>query len=497
MADLPPQRLFGQILAVPRRRYCVHIPLLLLLTGLLTWVVPTDFMLAIASFVGGVVGFYMFFEWVFRGPTRFSTTLGIGLLTGYAGGSFNTWATVPRAGFTLGHFLGLDDAVLARGIAGVLISCAILIAWGELFEKPIFGLDFEFRQGSRLNSLIVLGMLAVMAAFKMGALSYMGVSSEGGHLGLGAAAAQWFFPPLVNIAVTNFVLIPGKGMRKWVMGICAFALLLMLAVTGRRTLIYTCAVTLFMIRMAGFRLMGNIRRQVMVLGLSAVFIVTCSLGFMLLRVAGYNNEGRKSVGLQERMTVALALIKNGTALDRAVSSTQENVKTRTFVLGFLAQVLDGSERKTPGLGRDAFTLLQAAVPSAINPYKHEFASIHENDFPSEEFLADSLFGFSYWDEANSILTAGAVDFGLIGMILYPIITAWCLRWVVEFASSFLQQTSALFLVLSCLFEVLSAENTITSFAVTVFHGILFITFLEIFFRLPRFQLRAATPVAGY
>ncbi|WP_415197897.1 hypothetical protein, partial [Silvibacterium sp.] len=116
-----------------------------MLVGVATWVLPIDSMLALSSFIGGALGFYLFFDWVFRGPTRFSTTLGIALLTGYAGGCFNTWITTvgARAGLSLGHFLGHDDAVLGRGMAAVLIASAILIAWGELFEKPIFGLDFK------------------------------------------------------------------------------------------------------------------------------------------------------------------------------------------------------------------------------------------------------------------------------------------------------------------------------------------------------------------
>jgi len=481
-------RSFGQLLAAPRRRYCVHIPLLLLMTGLVTWTVETDTMLAIGSFIGGVVGFYMFFEWLFRGPTRFSTTLAIGLLAGYAGGCFNTWATTSRAGFTLGQFMGHDDAVLAQGIAAVLIACAVLILWGELFEKPIFGLDFVFHTTPRLNTLIIAGAAGVAVAFRMGALSFMGATSEGSHLGFAAGAAQWLFPPMVNVAVATFLVTPSKGMRKKILGICALALVLMLAVTGRRMLIYSCAITLFIARTAGYRLVGNIRRQILVLGTVAVLIVTCALGFMLLRVAGYN-RGKKTVSLQERIEVASDWVKNGTAVTRALNSTQQNVQTRTFVLGFFAEVLNRSEQRKPGMGQDALAMLETAVPSAITPDKE--------GLPSEEEVANALYGFSYNDEANSILTAGAIDFGLFGIILYPILTAWCLRWGVEMVVGATRQVPALFFALACLFQALAAENTITAFAVTVLHGLLFVALLEVFFRLPRFQLwTAAQPEQG-
>ncbi|MFT4114211.1 hypothetical protein, partial [Silvibacterium sp.] len=352
---------------------------------------------------------------------------------------------------------------------------------------PIFGLDFKLDSTPRLYTLILLGTAAMMLAFRAGVISYMGAVIDAGHLSVGADAASWFLPPLTSISAAEFLRYPGLGWRKWLLGACALSLLVMQAITGRRVLVYTCAMTIFMARILGLRLFGNLRRQFLVLAGVAVLILVLSLGFMLLRMAGYG-RGDADVSLSERVAIASLWVENGTAFDRALSSTQENVQTRTFILGFFSELLGRSERLEPALGQDAYAQIQTAVPSAINPHKDRYLA--------EEQMADLLFGFTYVDEANSILTAGALDFGMIGVILYPIILAWGLRHVVEFISGFLHPLSALFLVMTCLFQTLATENGITSFFVTILHGCIFLAVLELFFRFPAFRMRPAARTAG-
>jgi hypothetical protein len=104
-------------------------------------------------------------------------------------------------------------------------------------------------------------------------------------------------------------------------------------------------------------------------------------------------------------------------------------------------------------------------------------------------MTDRLFGFGYIDEANSLMTNGAVDFGLIGAILYPIAVAAFLRTSLELVSGFMDQFSMLILVLSAIYFALAPETTITAVVDLVLHGVLFSAGILLFVALPRFRLR--------
>ena len=104
---------------------------------------------------------------------------------------------------------------------------------------------------------------------------------------------------------------------------------------------------------------------------------------------------------------------------------KSNAAKRTFTIGFFSDLLNASQRSTPLLGRDMLYNMQLAVPSAISSSKFGISPY------GEEILANMQWGFSYRDEANSILTAGAADFGLLGDLAYPLILSLMLRPALE------------------------------------------------------------------
>jgi hypothetical protein len=484
LAPVRRPRPLGEDIAPPRPLYFTQIPLILAFTGVVAWVTGAEYSTAIASFVGGVVGCYMLWDWLVRGgETRFSTIIAFGLLIGYGLGAFNTWATTSRGGLSLGEFMGDDDAVLARGIAAVLISCAVSIFIGELFERPLLGRDFRIVPDPRTYSFIYLGAIMIAGAFATGGLTVSGASldsSGGGQIGVFKSFVLWIFPPLVTLAVTIFLITPQGGIRKILSGGAALMLLMFVIIMGRRVMIYTVMETIFLARIAGVKLKGSISKKMAIFGLVAVFVVVGALGFMLLRIAGYGGAHTHR-SLPQRLVIVAEWISEGSAVDKALTSTQSNVKTRTFVLGFFANVLEGSSLHTPGLGENAVGLLQLSIPSAIYPAKDKFYS--------EEGLTDRLFGFSYGDEANSLLTNGATDFGLAGAIVYPLLVAWILRTLIEFASWRVNQDSILLLILAVIYACMQTENSLTSYGDTVIHGTIFAFGFVLFFSLPRIRLK--------
>jgi hypothetical protein len=481
-AFMPQSHTLGDDLAPPRQLYFTFIPAILALTGILSWTIGTEPGMVLASVVAAAVALFTLWEWLFlHGPTRFSTLLGMTLLLGYGLGTLNTWATLPRASLTLADVYGLSEGILARGIGAVLISASALYFLGEIFEKPIFGRDVQFHIVPRTRMLIYVGGLAILAGYPTHSLGIGGTAGGGGHESIPGAFLSWLYTPLTAIAVIAF-LTATRRLDKVLTGLSALALLAMFSVMGRRITIYTSIEVLLVMGLAGFRWREKILRNVLVILTLAAVMVAASLTFMLLRIAKSMANTRKQVTVGRQVQIAGKLVQKGGAYALAGKATQSNFQSRTFVLAFLANILDASTHMTPALGSDAVGLVQVAIPSVLYPDKPLYFA--------EENLVDQQFGFSYGDQANSVLTAGATDFGLIGMLLYPLLVVVIFRIIFDFISKRLSIVPVTFVALVFIYTMLETEITLTMYCDTLRDTILFSIVLAIFMGFPKIRLRA-------
>ena len=477
-----PPRL-GEDVAPPRAIYVIHFPAILTVAALVSWVLSTDLAMAAAAAVAAVIALYMLWDWLLReGPTRFSTLLAITLLLGYGLGALNTWLTLPRGNLSLAEFLGSDQGVLARGMAGVLLSAAPLCFFGELYERPLFGREFRISLDQQTYMLIFLGTVATVIGFVTGSLGYMGAqNTTGEQLGVAPALISWLFPPLTALAIGVFLVTP-RGFAKLLSGVCALVLLACLMLVGRRIVFYAAMEVLFALRLVGYRLKGTFFRKVLLLlGLGGIVAVGFTV-FMLIRLAGFENPHDASrLSMEHRIETVMVWVKDGTALARADEANQSNVQKRTFVLGFFADVLEGSSRRTPGLGRDLAEYIGSVVPRVINPNK-DLAF-------GEESFADELFGLTYTDAPNSILTNGAVDFGLLGVVAYPLLIVLIMRVSIDALSRFLPPLPMAIIILGAIFTMLQTETATSAYFVSIRNEIIFAIVLFLYSRLPKFGLR--------
>jgi hypothetical protein len=471
----PQARLFGDDVAPPRQLYITFIPPLLTLTGILSWVMGDELGMVFAALVASAIGLFTLWNWLFReAPTRFSTLMAMSLLLGYGGGTLNTWITLPRGSLTVAALMELPQGVLARGMGAVLISTAPLFFLGELYEKPLFGRGFRLQIDKRTRTLIRIGTLGMLAGYATHSLAFQGPATGGGHVSVPGVFLTWLYTPLVAVAVGGFLTAEQKT-DKLLDGLSSLILLLIFSVMGRRVTMYTVVEILFMLRLVGYRWKGSLaRKALLVLGLGAIMIV-CSLTFMLLRIAGASQR-RGWMTIEKRVAVASKLVQKGGAYAIAAHATQSNLQKRTFVLSFFANVLDASSRKTPALGQDAFGMLQLSIPSAFYPGK--------NAYFSEEGLVDRQFDLSYGDQPNSILTAGATDFGFIGVIFYPLIAILLCRSVFNFIARWLRPTPLLFVALSFILMMLVTETTLSGYFEIVRNSGVFGLLLQFFMTLP-------------
>ncbi len=474
-------RRFGSLFIPLRRAYLFIMPAILFSFAIFSWATGTDFSMITAALALSGISFYLLFDLLGRRrPLRVTTILAITLGLAYGLGTVNTWFTLPRSDVTLGEFLHINEADLSYAMASVLTSVALLIGVGELYETPIFGEDFELKFNNRSIVFLTLGTIALGISFAHGSVGFMGgVQGEGsdiGHVSYLASLTEWLSGSLLALSVCVSLNVKSKFTRIYTR-LLSVALFLMVFPLGRRVMIYAVVLALIGLRLGRYKLPYSPLKKVVLLSLIGVVIYFATIGFFYLRVAGY---GMLRPTLTQRIGAAFRLAKEKSFSDIKEQFAQ-NVQRRTFILGFLGQ-LEGYARVMPTAhGLDIEKQGQLALPSLLYPQKDLFFT--------EENLANDIFGTSYLDEANSILTAGAVDFGIWGVLFYPLISAFLFRWFFEAVSEAMPVFASSFIVLASFSTLLEPENTVTAYFVVLRNGIVFGSVVWFIMALPEFRMR--------
>lgn len=465
--------------APPRPIYFVLLPAVLTVGGVLSWIISGDLGLLLGCVIATIIGLFTLWEWLFRqAPTRISTMLAMSLLLGYGAGALNTWLTLPRGNLTVGQYIGIGKGALAHGMAAVLLSTVLLYFLGEIVEKPLFRPGYQLQITDSTRSLIYFGLCAMLIGYATHSVVMSGAAAAEGHANKLGLFLIWLYVPITALASVAF-LRSNRGRERLLTGLCALTLLAMLAVRGRRGAIYTTVEIVFVLGLSGYQWRGKGARNTILLALLGGVILSTSLIFMLLRVAPVNQVGNKPPTIAQKAAGAEQLYKQGGAVALAVQATQQNVQTRTLVLSFLASILDATSTKTPAHGRDALGLIEVAIPSAIDPGK--------NRYFSEEELVDQLFGFGFGDQPNSILTAGATDFGLAGIIIYPILLVMLARIVFALLSMVLKPLPLMVVALAYIYLFLQTEVGLTDYFADIRNAIVFSLVVQLFLSLPRLK----------
>jgi len=473
-----PRRL-GSVMPMPRNLYMLYLPLLMVFTALICWVIETDTMLMVGSVVLGLVSLFTFYQIVVdQKPIRVTTLLMTTLGLGYGLGTANTWFTLPRSGQDLGAFLHRDPAALTHTMGSILFSMAILMAVGEVAEKPIFGEDFELRFPPQAFVFITAGVGIVIAAFATGRLNFMGAATgEGNTLGVFTSFSVWLIGTLFSFTLVAALNTKGIFLKSFLILLTLVQFVLEIPL-GRRSMLFTLVLAAMALRLGRFRFNWSWPKRIVVGAVLAGTLYVTSIGFFYLRLAGFSS-GKAHLGIVERITLAIGYFEDKN-FDEVQKAFSKNVQTRTFILGFLAELEEYSNHFTPGYGRDLSGQFQYAIPSILYPDKDRYFG--------EEGLANELFGSAYLDEANSVLTGGAVDFGLLGIVIYPLMISFMLRYFFEFVGEALPTFVAAFIIFSGFAVLLQPETQITDYFLVMRSGLLFGSVVWFFIALPAFRL---------
>ncbi len=446
------------------------------------WLLAGNTSFVLGAAIGALTGLYILLDIVFRGaPLRIASLLAMTLLLAYNLGALNSWLTVPRAELTIAEYFVRDPAALARAMAACLGSAALLLALGELYERPIFGREFRIRFDNGSAALVVVSAALLVGAYAAGNLGYMGIAgSDTGHVSPISALTLWWSIPAFAYSVC--ATLNTTGMTRWLVGVCTIIQGLALVPFGRRIFAFAVLLAVIAARLGSYRSRLSLVTKAVVATLGIALVLTASVAFLYLRVAGWGQKGASNFGTRVSLAVETLEKRSPSEVFQLLSS---DASTRTFDIGYFSDLLEASQHSSPLLGQILAMNLQSLIPSALSADKFGLTPY------GEEQLVDMKWGFSYADEANSVFTAGAADFGITGVLIYPLLVVLLMRVTLEWAQFVMPTVGAVIVCLAFVFEMLQAEEVLIGYFTEVRNALILAALIYLFQRLPRFQLRHA------
>lgn len=466
-------------LSRPQAKYFLYYPLILAFSAIMLWVIPTDWMTAIVSGIGAVIGSLMMWEYLFTNQViRLTRIAAMALAIGYGAGTFNSWVTATRGSYPLAMIIGQTVPELANGVAAAMMSCAIMLLIGEFVEKPVLTTAQPMVITPGIRRVLQINTAIIVLAFLAGQFHQGGLKvSGGGHAGILSVFLQFLLDPTAILIAIAF-LVEESRTKKRIYGVTLAFMAVVLLTQGRMNIVYPVLVTVGLARYAGYR-WGNFSwKRVLLIATAIGFMFFGIVIYQVFRIAGtVNTQNTRALGVETQQVQRWA--SQGRAWQIASESTTRNLRRRTLVVNFLSDLLYRTKTTAPAHGRDFLLQTELAIPQALD---------HNKPTIVEEGLASTTFHVFYPDEPNSLLTLGAVDFGIWGVLFEPIV-------IMLLYSLFLRTSIALFsyevafygLALFVLSSMVT-EHMMVAYLISARDVLTFAAFLYVISKLPAFGL---------
>jgi len=388
---------------------------------------------------------------------RLAWLLASSILIGYCLGTCTVQFNAMNRGMSPMGFLSVSPSSVAYALVLVLVSCMLLLFLGAI-EKPLVRksdiIDFNWRHERFLWAALGL----ILLAYIHGDMTLNGTVVSDTRISVLGGIAGPLSSIVAPLAFLGVIRCSGVvRIRAALITLCG---LVVTIPQGRRPFIY--ALLLMGIvgsSMAGRRVRLSGVQKAALAAAGAVLVSVVSLFFIGLRIASYQigadaDHSITSVVRVANRTSFKTLNDTATALD-------ENMQERPGgLITYLAQLTRGGDTPAPLLGKDLALGMELAVPQVFyrleGSDKTEVASLG-----GEESLANESVGLpSDVDSANSLLSAGAVDFGVPGALIYPALWTIFVLVLIAVARSFLPRSVMPVLLIAILNQFLLAENPI-------------------------------------
>jgi hypothetical protein len=397
---------------------------------------------------------------------RITWLLASALLIAYCGGALNTQISMGLAGHDVFAVMGIELNYVAYAMVLVMLACAALLAAG-IFEPAMISDRNIVNIGWKQERFLWIALAAVVIAYLHNDISYMGTTNEIGTgritvLGSVANSLNIVMAPLAAIGIVQ-----SEGTRRIRFIIIEAASLLTVFPFGRRALFDVLLVSLFAAaRLSGWSSRMSLGRKAL---MTVVFIVGVSLSnifFMGIRLAAWSLGDDEQGARRANMGTLLMSARMDSFTDPRgiLDNLNDNIRERTFLIGYLSLLARGGNTPSPMWGSDAQHALQMATPDMI------YSALGMDKAPAravgvEEGVANEHFGLPVEDMANSILTGGIIDLGLLGIVAYPLILCALTRGLLHMSARFLNSEGQVVAILYILVMFLSTETEIGGYLV--------------------------------
>lgn len=348
------------------------------------------------------------------------TVYGVSLALAYGFGTLNTMTSgyVDGSAMYMVNYAGPSALGRAEGLMLLIVAAMLYIGHIDP-NKTIPTEPFTDTERSATLVLLIVVCAGTFIALATGQLGFQGVQNGAGDSALVSPLASLVtscLTPATALAILAYGTQPGSRTRSLVIFLC-----LLLALTqmtqGRRLLMFN-VLTLLMAFFAVRSAKGFFSPKVIVALLVTVAVVAgASRFFVSMRIASYSLP--VDATLAERVEGAVDVITRPeqSGLNEHL---EQNQSTRTFVLGYVGELIEAYDKTGRTTQGDLLTLnVAAAMPTAIWPGKWRIIS----QIGSDETACHAKLGMPAWDAANTVITEGLCDFGWTGMLLYPIAMA--------------------------------------------------------------------------
>jgi hypothetical protein len=420
---------------------------------------PGAVTITLCCVAGACGGGWILYGFISRAlPVRLTWMLASTLLIGYCG--FTLFNEIFSVLAGQGVLTDIDVATdwVAYALMLVMLACVVLLAAG-FAEPPLITERHVVAMSWRQERFLWVCMALLAISFLHGNVTLGGAVAEAGSnkldiFGSVVSDVSHIVAPLVTIGILQ-----SSGRRR--LRFVALGLLTLLAqlTGGRRSMITLLPV----LCIAGALLSGRqwgLNRQMsgawkVFLGLAsvAVFVFASVFFFGLREAAQQMGAGSRPIG--ELLENAAATTFRSPA--EVVAELGENTTDRTaYEVRYLSWLGRGGNTPSPLLGQDFLLGLKMAVPDKI----YSLVGANKDaarDIGTEEGLANEHFGLPDSDDANSILTGGIIDFGLAGVLVYPLFVCFLTRLLLRLAAGVLNIEGQIVLILSAMTAFMAVE----------------------------------------
>ncbi len=408
--------------------------------------------------------------------------LGATGLFGYGTGTLVSMVSYASAHQDLLESSLVSEYWLTRTLGLVIAACGFLHAVGRIDPG---GLLFSPRVSrvpgrSSLRILCFAGPLCMLFAVlvALGKIGFMGTVSTGGEAGKVSPLAVVVVSMVTPVGALAFCEALKQTARARLLLFMVSAVLLVFQFgLGRRVFVFSVITyamgTLLIWKPKKF---VTVRNGV-IFAAVILMVYVATTAFFALRVASYTlgNQGTAQISILQLLPQAYRIYTQDRGGDLE-AGIRKNVKSRTFILEYLAQISQGEAEREPLLGDDLHRAYLVAVPSLFFPGKHQDADIN-----TEEGLINPRFGLPVWDASNSVYTAAVADFGFPGMFLYPTMFCVAFSLLLRPLHRWAPPVVGLLLSLAVCQELLTAETDIAGYFVSLRAMVLMAAFSWIYF----------------